>query len=61
MPVQDGIMGDREGGEGETAMGGGERGRGGADSVFGTVAVVVDNKNEDDSGGRRGTKQQPTP
>ena len=32
--------------------GGGERGQGAAVSVVGRVAVVVDNKNEDDSGGR---------
>jgi len=43
MPVHDGNMGDREGGEGATATGGGrERGGGGIDSVVGRVAAALD-------------------
>ena len=35
MPVQDGAIGDQEGGEGETVTGGrGERGQGGADPLL---------------------------
>ena len=59
MPVQDGAMGDQEGGEGAMTMGGGwiarggERGQDGSDAVTGWVVVAVDDKDKDDSGGRR--------
>ena len=58
MPVQDGAMGDREGGKGgkatgrgRIAWGGGERGRGCGDSVVGGVAEALENKDEDDGQG----------
>jgi hypothetical protein len=57
MPVNDGAMGDRDGGEGATATGGDRRGerrtrRGGGDAVVGGVASAVDDNGEDDGGGR---------
>jgi hypothetical protein len=68
MPVQDGAMGDREGGEGATATatatggnhkGGGEGGRGSGDSVIGGVAVALTRMRM--MVAADGTKQQPTP
>ena len=55
MPVHDGAMVDREGGEGATATGGGMRRtrRGGLDTIVGGVGSAVDGNGEDDGDGRR--------
>jgi hypothetical protein len=59
MPVHDGAMVDREGGEGATATGGEDRRggrrtrRGGLDTIVGGVGSAVDGNGEDDGDGRR--------